>query len=442
MRIEHRRWKISGLLLFTAVCVAIFIYLYQAAGGVLRLSTPYQAKVQVPTAFQLVENGDVRRDGVKIGVVRDITNVGDTGLVTVEISSDKHAPLYKDATVQVRTKTLVGENYLDVDPGTPQAGELPDGGTLPLARAADAVQLDEILDSLDRDTRRQVQRNLDVLGPGFQDRGKALNRLWAAVRPTARDGGTAMRILASQRRQLAALVHDTGQTLQAFGDRKQQVRTLAVQARRTAQAAASRDDAFRAAFRELGPTLTQAQSSVDRLGSFASRSTPTVGKLAGVAADLRPVMRDLRPAVAETRQLFDELPGALKQTDPLLQALRPFAGKLEPAIGALDAFLRQAGPTVQYLSPYDKDIGSFFANVGSALGARDATGGKGRVHAVFAASSLTHFTPAMRKALNAFMELGAASIYNGELDNAYPRPGEAGDPKPFKGTYDRVTPDE
>ena len=438
MRIEHRRWKITGLLAFTAVCVAIFLYLYVAAGGNIRLSTPYQAKVNVPTAFQLVQNGDVRRAGVKVGVVTDITNRGDTGLVSIEVD-DEHAPLYRDATVRVRTKTLVGENYLELNPGSPKAGELPDGGTLPLERAQEAVQLDEILDSLDASTRKSVQRNLDTLGPGFEDRGKDLNRLWAAARPTSRDGGTVMQILSAQRRELAALVDNTGETMQAFGDRGEQVRTLARQAKRTAIAAASRDDAFRAAFRELNPTLRQARTSVTRLGDFSMRSAPVVSRLADVADDLDPVMRDLRPAVNETRALFSELPGALKAADPLLRQLRPFAGKLEPAIGSLDAFLRQAGPAVGYLSPFAKEIGGMFANNGDVFALKDAVGNFGRVHGLYSYSSLTAFSPEMRKAMAALTAMGATSLSDGERQNGYPEPGTIAEPN-SKNAFKRVAP--
>lgn len=440
MRIDHRRWKITGLLAFTAVCVAIFLYLYVAAGGNLRLSAPYQAKVTVPTAFQLVQNGDVRRAGVKVGVVTDITSVGDNGLVSIEID-DEHAPLYKDATVKVRTKTLVGENYLDIDPGTPKAGELPDGGTLPLEQAEEAVQLDQILTSLDKETREDVQRNLDTLGPGVEGRGEALNRLWAAARPTARDGGAVMRILAGQRRELAALVEDAGETMQAFGDRGEQVRTLARQAKRTAIAAADRDDEFRTAFRELGPTLRQAKTSVTRLGGFAQRSTPVVSRLANVAADLDPVMRDLRPAVAATRSLFGELPGALKAADPLLKQLKPLSDKLSPAIGSLDAFLRQAGPAIGFLEPFSKEIGGFLGNNGEVFALKDAVGNFGRVHAVFSYSSLTAFSPEMRKVMAALTQIGAASVTDGEKDNAYPEPGSIGEPN-TKNAFKRVTPAE
>jgi phospholipid/cholesterol/gamma-HCH transport system substrate-binding protein len=437
MKIEHRGAKILGLLAFTAICMAILVYLFLAAGGHIRLHRPFYASARVPTAFQLTQNGDVRSAGVKVGVISKINRVGDQARVEFEIK-DKSFPVYKDAVVEVRTKTLVGENYLDLQPGSPTAGKLPTGGLLPLAQAKEAVQLDRILDSLSPSTRKRVQQNLDGLGPGLDGRGEDINRIWAAMRPTSRDGGTVLRVLNSQKREVAALVANTGDVMQAFGDRGQQVQTLARQAKAAAIAASSRDGAFRAAIRELGPTLTQARASVRRLGDFSSRSTPVVSDLATVSADLRPVLTDLRPAVAATRTLFKELPAALRRADPLLRQLTPFSKNLTPAIGALDRFLRQGGPAVEYLSPYATEIGGLFANNGSVFATKDAIGNKGRVHAILSASSVAAFSDDQKKLLEGLMALGAADIYNAERTNPYPKPGDIKSPKDGDGTYPRV----
>lgn len=437
MKIENRMGKISGLFAFGLICLAIFVYLYIAAGGHIRFHRPYYASARVPTAFQLTKNGDIRSAGVKVGVISKITSVGDQGKVEFEITK-KHFPIYKNAVVEVRTKTLVGENYLDVVPGTPQAGKLPKGGTLPLSQAKEAVQLDQILDSLGPQTRKRVKQNLDELGPGVSGRGQDINRIWAAMRPTAKDGGLVLRVLASQKRELAALVANTGEVMQAFGDRSTQVRTLARQAKQTAVAASSRDGELRAAIREIGPTLTQAKSSVRQLADFSQRSTPVVSDLADVTGQLRPVLSDLRPALSATRTLFKGLPASLRAANPLLTELSPFAKQLTPAIGSLDRFLRQAGPAVDYLSPYANEIGSMFANNGSVFATKDALGNKGRVHAILSASSVAAFNDDQRKLLQGLEDLGAAQVYNAERSNNYPKPGDISSPKDGDGTYPRV----
>lgn len=438
MRIDHRLPKIAGLVAFGLICAGIFLYLFVAAGGHLRLHRPYHAAARVPTAFQLTRNGDVRSAGVKVGVISRIASVGDQAEVEFEIDR-KGFTLYKDASVEVRTKTLVGENYLDVNPGSPAQGRLPSGGVLPLAQAKEAVQLDQILDSLGPRTRARVKENLDELGPGVDGRGEDINRLWAAMRPNAEDGGLVLRVLASRRRELGALVADTGEVMQAFGDRTAQVRTLAVQARRTAIAASARDAQMRAAIRALAPTLTQAQASVRRLGDFALRSTPTLSQLADVTADLQPVVEDLRPAVGATRTLVRDLPASLRAANPLLERLVPFAQRLRPAAGSLEAFLRQAGPAVGYLSPYADEIGSMFANNGAVFATKDAVGNKGRVHAILSTNSIAAFSDDQRRLVQGLLQHGAAESYDSERTNEYPRPGDIANPSDGDGSYRRVT---
>ncbi len=70
---------------------------------------------------------------------------------------------------------LEGNFFLDVKPGSPSAPEVPDGGTIPITQTATAVQLDQILTTLQAPDRE----NLSKLLRGY---GEALNR-----QPTAAD---------------------------------------------------------------------------------------------------------------------------------------------------------------------------------------------------------------------------------------------------------------
>ena len=437
MKLQHRAPKVFALSLFTVVCLAIFAWLYVAAGGQIRLHKPYTVKTIVPTAFQLVDNGDVRRAGVKIGRVTDITNRGGAGVVTMELKKDQ-SPIYKDATVQIRTKTLVGENYVDLNPGHPQAGKLPDGGTLPLERAQEAVQLDEILNSFDAATRARVKQDLNGFGPGLKNRGPDLNRLFAAMRPTVADSDQVVQILRGQKQSVAALLDDTARVMQAFADRTQQVRTLAVQAKATGEAVAARDSAFGQAIDQLAPTLAQARTSTAKLGSFAGRATPVMSNFRMAAHDLTPVMRDLEPSARLTRAVFAELPSAMKALDPALDNLDAFSRGLRPAVGSLDAFLRQMNPVLAYWEPYYREFGSFFANNGSMNDTHDALGARARVHGIFDESSYTGIDADTRRALEALYAAGGLDKAHHLDTNAYPKPGTVGSPQPASGDYPHV----
>lgn len=440
MRIAHRRAKIAGLMGFAAVCLVILGYLYVLAGGTFPWqSAGYRFTALVPEAFQLVPNGDVRRAGVKIGKIDAVSSRGSMAVVSVELDPGQ-GPVYRDGSVLVRTKTLVGENYLELDPGHFPAGRLPDGGVLQLTQAKEAVQLDQILSGLDSRTRAAIRRDLDALGPGFSGRGSQLNQLFGAIKPVAVDGGVVMRILASERAQLATVVDATGQVMQAFADRTADVQRLAVAAKATAVAAASRDQALGAAIDELPATLVQVRASVNRLARFSTSATPVLADLHTAVRDLGPVFPRLRPAAAQARALFKQLPAFVQRANPMLAALRLLTTAGTPAIASLDALLRQTNPMLAYLQGYVGDIGTFFATVGSATDTVDVLGNLARLQLLFDPASLTGFTPQMQQLLQALVGAGGLGKVNAITLNAYPKPGTAGNPQPFSGTYPRLQP--
>jgi phospholipid/cholesterol/gamma-HCH transport system substrate-binding protein len=438
MKLEHRTLKLAALIGFAVLAVVIFAQLFKLAGGRLPFRHPYVANALVPEPFNLVPRSDVRTHGVQIGEVTSLRNRGTLG--QVEFSIDKaHAPLYRDATVLVRSKTLVGETYLDVDPGTPRAGTLPSGSVLPVQAAQEAVPLDKILNTLDPATRREVRRNMAGLGKGLNGRGHDLNELFGAIKPTAVDGGRLMSVLRPQRRELAALIDQTGTVLSAFGERSAQVRSVVRDAKATAEAAASRDARLREVLDELPSTLAQAKESVARVGAFSGRATPVVRNLRLASADLAPALRDLAPAAHDARGLFRELQPFLRAVDPVVAGLRPASGALRTTLPQLDAVLRQAAPAVSYLKPFAPDMASMFANVGAESNTRDAVGNVIRVHAVLGPDQFTNMPDGLVRAEKALLAAGALEkYYGGPRRNPYPKPGTAGHPndeRAFGGIY-------
>ncbi len=432
------RKKVIGLIAFAAVCLATLGYLFVLAGGRFRVNEPYHGYAMVPDSLNIVPNSDVRlADGVKVGRVRELEPYNGVSRVKFEIEKKDGKPIYRDATVRVRTKTLVGESYLQINPGSPQAGPEKDGFTLPLDSANDAVPLERILNSLDEPTRKEIRRNLKGIGVGLDGHEKDLNEFFGALKPTFVDGETLMGVLRPQRKQLAALIENTGLVLDAFGQRSADLRSLAVDAKASAEAAAARDEKLAASLDELPPTLTKAKDSVQRLASFSTKATPVFRNLKNASKDLAPAVRDLGPASRDTRKLFNRIQPFLRNINPVFQQLAPASRQLAKMIGPLNAVLREADPFVAYLNPYIKDIQSFFGNV-PAVFTKDAVGYKGRVYAQIGPNQLTNLSTTQRALLDALINAGAAGIMQGTKINPYPKPGAIGNPADFTGQVPKV----
>jgi phospholipid/cholesterol/gamma-HCH transport system substrate-binding protein len=413
--------------LITLGAVVIFAYYYVTAGGRLPFSGHlYTVYAQIQDPQGLLKHADVRAAGVKVGSVNDITNET-VGLSTVAkaqmLLNDNFKPIYRDATVLIRQKTLVGENYIELDRGHPSTGALADGSTLPLTADQQSVSLDRILNALDPSVRRQIRVDLQTLGAGLHHEGRHLNQFLGGLAPTVHNGGVVFDVLQQQSREVADTVQQAGTLMNALAARTSQLQSLIRGASTTAQAVAARNAALQRIFVELPPTLRQARSSVATLSSFAGNATPVVSDLRVAMGNLLPVFRTLRPTAASARGLFAVLPPFLRAANPLLTSLQRFSTNATPAVPALDALLRQVNPVLDYIKPYYKDIGSFLMNFGTG-NTLDATGDwVGRCLCPLSVQSYSGMTPTEQQLIQALFKAGALGGLVNPTYNGLRKPG-------------------
>src|SRR5688572_19640062 len=148
--------KFIAMIVFTIGCFATLLFLWLAFGGNMPLQPKqYEMRVDFPEATTLAENADVRLAGVNIGKVRKKELNKGAASTTVDLQIDpKYAPLPRDTKAILRQKTLLGETYVELTPGSATAEKLPDGETLAKSQVEPTVELDEILEIFDEETKR------------------------------------------------------------------------------------------------------------------------------------------------------------------------------------------------------------------------------------------------------------------------------------------------
>jgi phospholipid/cholesterol/gamma-HCH transport system substrate-binding protein len=396
----------------------------------------------VPSAIALAPKADVRQAGVKIGTLTGTAPRGDTTILDLAIDP-KYGPAYRDARVLIRGKSLLGENYVDLDPGSPRAGRVPDGGTLPVTDAPESTQLDQILSTLDPKRRRDLQRILDVLGEGLGGRGRALNRFVAGGAGVLRSSAAVNGALAADGAQVAALVDDFGRVTRALGVRRDDIHVFARRGRALAEAMAARDRALAQTLAAMPAFLAHAQRTTGHLGRFATAATPVMRNLRIATGELAPAVADLRPAAQATRMTMRALGGFARQASPMVARLRPFASQTDRLMNPLEALLRQANPLLAYLSPYTRELGSFLSGPNAESKYYDALGHFNRVGAIISKSlPVGLFTPRQDAALKALLKAGAVTqALEGRGNNPYPKAGGMLHPAPFTGSYPRLVAD-
>ena len=170
---------------FAFSCFGILLFMWITFGGPTPFKAkPYEIKIPFNEATQLAQQSDVRISGVSIGKVQaiDVSPSGKQALATVDIE-DKYGPIPKNTRAILRTKTLLGETYIELTPGSSSEPALEDGGTLPEANIAESVQLDEIFRTFNAPTRAAFQEWMRNAAIAIEGRGQDLSAALRPVRP-------------------------------------------------------------------------------------------------------------------------------------------------------------------------------------------------------------------------------------------------------------------
>ena len=126
----------------------------------------------------------------------------------------------------LRTKTLLGETFVELTPGDGQGPTLEEGGDLPRAQVADSVQLDEIWRTFDSRTRDAFRVWMQGTAASLRGRGDDLSAAIAELGPFAEETNRLLRVLDSQDQAVSQLVHDGGTVFEALSERQGQLRGL------------------------------------------------------------------------------------------------------------------------------------------------------------------------------------------------------------------------
>jgi phospholipid/cholesterol/gamma-HCH transport system substrate-binding protein len=296
--------------------------------------------------------------GVPVGEVGDVQLEDGRAVIEMKIR-DKYRPIYEDATILLRPKTGLKDMYLALDPGTEEAGEIEEGGRVPVSNTLPDVNPDEVLAALDADTRAYLRVLLNAGGTAFDDEATGadqrfeqtaeqdLRETFKRFEPTARDGERLTRLLVKRRRNIARVIHNFQQLSSALADRDQQLAALVDSANANFEAFASEEASLREALQLFPGALDQTEQTLDRTAVLAGELGPTLG-------GLRPFARQLAPALRKTQPFF-------RETTPIIRdQIRPFARDVQPSVRDLRSATEQLAVVTPRLTTSFKVLNKFF----------------------------------------------------------------------------------
>jgi ABC-type transporter Mla subunit MlaD len=354
---------------FALSCFGILLFLWVTFGGPTPFrAKPYEIKVPFNEATQLAEQSDVRISGVNVGKVQSIALApnGKQALATVDID-DKYGPLPESTRAILRTKTLLGETYIELTPGDADGPELADGGTLPEANIAESVQLDEIFRTFDPETRAAFQSWMQEAAVAISGQGQGLSYALGEFEPTFTDLDRLFRVLDSQRLAVGQLFRDGATTFEALRGREGELAGLIQSSNAVFTTAAQRDRDIEALFRAFPTFQDESRLTLNRLKAFALNADPLMRQLVPAAEQLSPTLIAFARLAPEAKGFFEGLSKVIGVAPTGFPALRKlFRDDFPPLLRAVDPFLRNLNPILTGLNLYRNEFTSFFANIAAA----------------------------------------------------------------------------
>lgn len=334
------------------IALAVLAMVAGTAGAVAVRSDETTVTAVFTNASPLVVGNSVKAHGVRVGEITAIDLRGGQAHVTLELSVGLGdlVPLHRDARATIRPVSLLGERFIELEPGSPQEPPLGEREMIPVEHTSAAVDLDQVLNTVDDPTGTALAAFITTLGEGSRGQGPEIAAAIKALAPAMTQQDELVRLLNGQNAVLTKLIDQAEPVLTALsGGRENRLDRLVGSTERTLSAVAADRAAFDAVLGELPRTLTQARTTLARLGGVTESTTPTLAGLRPLTGDLREVGTELERMADATEPALASLQPVLERAHRMLDEAAPLARALRPAGRDLRGMTAGAGPVVAEL---------------------------------------------------------------------------------------------
>lgn len=343
IRDQVERYRTAFIAVLSMIVIAVFVGGYVLSHERLALpgwvpfvgTSNFVLKAELQTA-QAVSPGQgqaVTIAGAKIGEVAAVKLHNGVAEVTMDVQPKYARHIYRNATLLLRPKTQLKDMTIQMDPGSPSAGRVHEGEIFGLAQTAPDQNFDQLLASLDKETRVALQELLAAAGTALKGNGTSLSADFRRFDPTARAIAAITRELKLYQLNIKRSIHNFQLLTSELGGKNQQVAEVVEWADRSLAVFAGEEQAVRKTLAELPRALAKTKAGLGKLGEAAELVGPTLDKLHGFATSLAAGLK-------ASRRLFEKTTPTLKeQIRPLVHEINPVVSKIAPTTKSFDEAL-------------------------------------------------------------------------------------------------------
>jgi ABC-type transporter Mla subunit MlaD len=310
-----RRLATIGFVIAACAMVVVFA----GAGG--NSESGKTIKIAFSNAFGLTEGGDLRVGGVIAGSTDpfDVSKGPECQLgqpnrepkrtcaiVTAKVTEPGFASFRKDATCAIRQQSLIGEYYVDCQPGSDKQ-ELPSSAIIADTKTASTIPTDLVNNILRRPYRDRLRLIIAELGTGLAGRPDDVAKLLKQAHPGLRETDKTLKILANQTRTIKDFIANSDTVVAELHRNENDVARWIRTAGRTAEISATRRAAIAAGFQKLPTFLDELRPTMVALGQLTDAQTPLLQKLQQSAPQLTLLFQRLGPFANASRPAFRSL---------------------------------------------------------------------------------------------------------------------------------------
>jgi len=350
----------AGLIALVLILIATFL----AFTKDIPFTRPFELKATFQNSPPIQKNQAVRIAGVDVGKVSKVEPVGGDSpavVVTMKLKDDA-LPIHEDATVKVRPRIFFeGNLFFDIRPGSPSSPELDSGDTIPASQTSAPVQLDQVLGTLQADTRKNLQKLLEGYGgalnnkpqPGEDDdqvadvkgktAGQALNQT-LDYSPEALRGAAVVNqsLLGSDLHDLSKLVGAQQKVFAALDTHEGSLKDLITNFNTTMAALAAEQDNLRETVHLLPGLLEAANPALDKLNAAFPPTRAWALEMVPGVRETPATIQAAFPWITQTRGLLRpaELQGLVDELQPAVSEFAQFTKGQFQLLPEIDLFNR------------------------------------------------------------------------------------------------------
>jgi virulence factor Mce-like protein len=290
-----RRILLSALVVLAAGAVVVLGLGASTGGGSASGDPTYT--IELNNAFGLVTGEQVKVDGVPAGSISAI-NLDQKNLdarVTVSVTTGGYGTFHQDATCSSRPQSLIGEYFIDCNPGTKSSPVLKNGGLITASHTFSTIPADLLQNVMRMPYRERLTLIINELGAGVAGNPANLQAAIQRAVPALTQTDHLLTLLAQDSQTITDLTATADSTITALANNGRNIQRFVVKANNTAVDSARQRTNLQATFHNLPGFLAQLRPALANLGAAADANVPVLSNLNASSSQINRLLTDLVP---------------------------------------------------------------------------------------------------------------------------------------------------